>query len=39
MALLATTLFSLIGTILGGIWADQSWEGFGAGIQKKMVLL
>ena len=23
-----TTLFSLVGTILGGIWADQSWGRF-----------
>jgi|GEM_PF-6868134 ABC-type transport system involved in cytochrome c biogenesis permease subunit len=22
------TLFSLVGTILGGIWADQSWGRF-----------
>ena len=30
-------LFSLIGTILGGIWANDSWGRFWAGIRKKMV--
>jgi len=29
------TLFSFVGTILGGIWADQSWGAFGVGTQKK----
>ena len=30
--------FSFIGTILGGLWADDSWGRFWDGIQKKMVL-
>jgi len=29
------TLFSFVGTILGGIWADQSWGRFWDGIQRK----
>jgi Cytochrome C assembly protein. len=29
------TLFSFVGTVLGGIWADQSWGRSGAGIPKK----
>ena len=28
--------FTMFGTILGGIWADQSWVDFGDGIQRKM---
>jgi len=29
------TLFSFIGTVLGGIWADQSWGRFWAGTRRK----
>ncbi len=29
------TLFSFVGTVLGGIWADQSWGRFWAGTRKK----
>ncbi|GBL27898.1 hypothetical protein EMGBS8_18460, partial [Verrucomicrobiota bacterium] len=28
---------SFIGTMLGGIWADQSWGRSGAGILRRMV--
>ncbi len=28
--------FSLIGTVLGGLWADDSWDGFGVGIPRRM---
>ena len=31
--------FSFIGTVLGGLWADDSWGRFGDGIPKKMGLL
>ena len=31
-------VFSFIGTVLGGIWADQSWGVFGAGTLKKTEL-
>jgi Cytochrome C assembly protein len=27
------TLFSFVGTILGGIWADQSWGRYGSGVR------
>jgi ABC-type transport system involved in cytochrome c biogenesis permease subunit len=30
------TLFSFVGTVLGGIWADQSWGRFWDGTPKKM---
>jgi hypothetical protein len=28
-------LFSFVGTVLGGLWADDSWVAFGAGIPRK----
>ena len=32
------TLFSFVGTVLGGIWADQSGAAFGAGTPRKTAL-
>ena len=29
--------FSLVGTVLGGIWADQSWGDSGVGMPKRTV--
>ena len=31
-------LFSLVGTVLGGIWADQSWGGSGVGMPRRTEL-
>lgn len=35
-ASLFALFFTVLGTILGGIWADQSWGRFGDGTRKKM---
>ena len=34
--LMISLFFNFLGTVLGGIWADQSWGRSGGGIQKKM---